>query len=122
MSLLTLTDKDLFEASYVASDSVFSRAPSFRSGRANPIIVENIVLDNARELLLNVPLRKIRPIYEIHNDIDPERYFIDHSFVEVAVDLRGVEYLGIWSDDEIHIAYVQTKLLLPKDGPRLFED
>jgi hypothetical protein len=114
-----LVDQKLFEASYVGKGSRFYRCPHDCKGRASPIIVDIPVLEEAKKRLWAMPQRQFHSVglddCNEHNDF----YLIDGGVVELHKRLNGVNYLGVWHESPIGIAYIAKKLELPSDGPRL---
>jgi len=113
-----LADQKLLEASYVGRGVRFYRCPADCHGRANPILVDIPVIEEAKKRLWTMPQRQFHSVRlrdcNEHNDF----YLMDGGVIELHQRFGGVNYIGVWHETACGVAYIAKKLELPSDGPR----
>jgi hypothetical protein len=114
---LELLNQKLLEASYVSEGSKFFRYPAELALRERPIIVPPDLLEAAKKRVLKIPLKRF---HSIPIDINSQNdfYLTDGGVVEMHHKFNSLEYLGIWHESPIGLAYITKKLELPTHGPR----
>ena len=114
---LELVNQKLLGASYVSEGSKFFRYPAELSLRERPIIVPSHILEGAKERVLKIPLKIFHSI-PIDDNSQNDFYLTDGGVVEMHHKLNSLEYIGIWHESPIGLAYITKKLELPTNGPR----
>ena len=105
----------LCELSYVAR----GKEHNGYSSRGNPIIVDLNVLDNAKTRLIEIPLRLFNKREFLSESDHDDLYLFNGGIVEVHNRIKGVEYIGLYHEDKVGLAYLANRLELPQTGERV---
>ena len=105
----------LCELSYVAR----GKEHNGYSSRGNPIIVDINVLDNAKIKLVEIPQRIFNKRDFLSEFDHDDLYLLNGGIVDVHNRIKGVEYIGLYHEDKVGLAYLANRLGLPQNGEKI---